>query len=846
MIEDEDLVSGLAVAILDDAAIDWTAAAESAADRGVCEMVAELRVVAGIAKLHRSLPPPSAATHPPAKREGPLTEWGHLRVLECIGWGAFGVVYRAWDPTLDREVALKLMPAPHQRRADQPPSIIEEGRLLARVRHPNVATIYGAEQIGDEVGLWMEFVRGRTLAQIVRDGLLFNESESVEIGIALCHAIGAVHRAGLLHRDIKAQNVVRSDDGRTVLMDFGAGRDMATTAASDLAGTPLYLAPEILEGQAATVQSDVYSLGVLLYYVTVGSYPVTAERIADLRAAHESNRRAGIRHAAAATSLSRKLTKIIERATDPLPERRYPTMEAFAADLSRVQRRWSYLPLGYAVAAVLLILALAFTMRRLGTAPEPDDARAADPATPPVIAVLPFDNLGGGSESDEFVEGLTVEIIRNLAVIDGLQVRSRTSSFAFKDTPRRLAEVGERLGASLLLEGSVLRSGNNLRVQVRLVRAADDRALWAAKFDRQLADLFIIQDEISRAIVNELRLTLGRGQRRYDTNVEAYELYLRGRALVERGGVPNLERAVDLFQQVLSKDAAFAPAYAGLANAYALMSAPVSSALPFAEPQARLRQAAFRARDLDPLLADAHAAIGWTYAREQTWPAAEQAFRRALELNPSLTQTFTSFTMSTLQPLLRFDEAQQMLQTALANDPLSLEILQEIGIVHLLAGRYAEAAETLRHVLAVDAGFPFTSVYLGRALLFGGKVEDALPVLETLDGRHLGRQKPAGATRSPWLARAYVESGRRQDAEALIPTFTDSPVALAIIHAALGNRDGAFDALQHVAAVQRHHVGRILNAPELAPLEGDPRLAALRERFALPAPRQERPDPIQR
>jgi adenylate cyclase len=232
---------------------------------------------------------------------------------------------------------------------------------------------------------------------------------------------------------------------------------------------------------------------------------------------------------------------------------------------------------------------------------------------PPIIAVLPFTNLSGETDGDLFVDGLTDEIIRNLAMIQGLQVRSRTSSFAFKDKPRNLREVGDQLGATLVLEGSVLGTSTRKRITAQLVEVADDVPLWAGQFDRDIqssGDVFVVLDEISRAIVNRLRLTLGRGQRRYDLDLDTYELYLKGRAPAARKDVPSLEEAAGLFEQVIVKDPAFAPAHAGLANAYALMSEPTSSQLPFETAHAILRPAAIKARELDPLLAEAHAAMG--------------------------------------------------------------------------------------------------------------------------------------------------------------------------------------------------------------------------------------------
>src|SRR5262245_33964904 len=296
----ERLIDDLANAVLRGTPIDW-AGAEASADESSRPVLAELRVVAELADVHRRLPlhDPAAASAAPGDRDGAVTHWGHLRALERIGGGAFGDVYRAWDTRLDREVALKLTDAEPAGTNDPPSPIIQEGRLLARVRHPNVVTIYGAEQIGARIGLWMEFVRGRTLKQIVDAGNVFSGPEAAHIGIALCRAVAAVHGAGVLHRDIKAQNVMLEDEGRAVLMDFGTGRELADYG-TDVAGTPLYLAPEVLAGGDATAESDVYSLGVLLYYLVTGAYPVRAETVSDLRLAHQRRERVPIRTARSA------------------------------------------------------------------------------------------------------------------------------------------------------------------------------------------------------------------------------------------------------------------------------------------------------------------------------------------------------------------------------------------------------------------------------------------------------------------------------------------------------------------------------------------------------------------
>jgi predicted permease len=341
-------LADLARRVLDGAPIDW-AAAESSASHDERAVVRQLRVIEGLAVVHRREPAvartqswtPTVFSN--LARADVPERWGHLKILERIGRGAFGAVYRALDSRLDREVALKLLPAPRDLDARASSTIIEEGRLLARVRHANVVTIHGADRIGDHIGLWMELVRGQTLEQLLQRGTTFSAADTIAIGLELCRAVSAVHAAGLLHRDIKAHNVTRADDGRVVLMDFGAGRELDDSSSSDLTGTPLYLAPEVFRGETATVQSDLYCLGVLLYHLLTGKYPVKGQTIRDVRAAHERSERTSLK--AARPDLPPALARTIDRAIDPDPAARYQTAQSLAADLKALaggSRAWPF------------------------------------------------------------------------------------------------------------------------------------------------------------------------------------------------------------------------------------------------------------------------------------------------------------------------------------------------------------------------------------------------------------------------------------------------------------------------------------------------------------------------
>lgn len=815
----DDAGDDLVDAILEGRPIDW-AAVESGSERARRPLLNQLKVLAAVAALARR---DDAGTQP--------VLWGHLQLVERIGQGAFGEVYRAWDTRLDREVALKLLPADRPARDRTASAIIHEGRLLARVRHPNVVTIYGAEQISDRIGLWMELVRGQTLEQILDDQTVVSASEAIEIGLELCRAISAVHDAGLLHRDIKTHNVMRAEGGRIVLMDFGTGRELDEDASSDLAGTPLYLAPEVLNGQSATVPSDIYSLGVLLYHLVTGAYPVHARSVRDVRRAHERGEWTAVR--TARNGVPRRLARVIERAIERNPARRYQSAEALGRDLQALKPRPGTARLAYTAglaASCILLATMAWeAIGRQGGFRTTPSAKlfaafnvgpvAVSPAEQAVIAVLPFKNLNAASETEYFAEGLTDEIIRNLAIVQGLHVRSRASSFAFKDAPHNYQQIATELGVNLVVDGSVQRDGNRLRVSAQLVQIDGDIVLWADRFDRELKAIFAIQDEISRAIVNRLGLTLGKGQRRYVNDLDAYELYLQARTLVDRRGIPNAQKAAELFKRVIAADPGFAPAHAGLAHAYAFASFPFRG-IDFEAAYPIMRPAALEALRLDPLLAEAHAAMGWVYAYEHDWTNAEKAFQRAIQLDPSLTEAYTSYSVSTLQTLEKYDHALRLLQEALRHDPLSLDVQREIGAVQLYSGRYAEAVETFKRVVQIDPEFPFVRSHLARALILTDRVDEALQVLDP-------------GLPFVGLGRAYVMTGRRAEAEMLAAEWERYPFRLAIIAAALGDTKRAVEALERAAVSEPHRMGRLLIEPELVALRDDPRVAAIRKKFGL-------------
>ncbi len=625
-------------------------------------------------------------------------------MLERIGRGAFGDVYRAWDSRLDREVALKLLPADLAVSNQLAASIIEEGRQLARVRHPNVVTIYGAERIADRVGLWMEYIDGRTLHQLVDDGRRFSPREVAAIGQALCGAVAAVHAAGLLHRDIKAQNVMMARDGRVALMDFGTGRDRSVTSTADLAGTPLYLAPEVLTGaKSPSVQSDIYSTGVLLFFLVTRTYPLTGANLASLQTAHERGERGTLK--GLAPRVPRWLGRAVERAIDPDPARRYTSAEALSADLTRVPTtRLKAVAGGLAAAALLLTLFLA---ARWNASTDSDGAQ---------IAGLPLTGLDST-------------------------------------------------------------------------------------------------------------------QRRYGTNLTNYEDYLRARTMTEKGGVTAPFQALELFEQIVASNPRYAPAHAGLVLAYAFLSMSPYQGVSFENAHPVMRAAASEALRLDPMLAEAHTAWGWVHAREFEWAEAERSFRRAIELNSGLIVSYTSFTISTLQPLGRVGEAEQLLREAERIEPFSEHVKLTLGRVLLQANRPSDVIAILEPMRHTDTDLLVVDQFLGRALLLEGRARDALPLLE----RRRQRLVDPGSAPEPWLAGAYVMLGRRAEAEKLAQDNDHLPFRRAVINAALGNADRMFHGLEEMAEREPQRLAWLMRAPELAPYRRDERFTRLLRRLNLDA-----------
>jgi TolB-like protein len=619
---------------------------------------------------------------------------------------------------------------------------------------------------------------------------------------------------------------MRQDDGRIVLMDFGTGTDRRDAAAADMSGTPLYVAPEVLAGEPASARSDIYSLGVLLYHLLTGSYPVEARTLAELRVAHASDERRDIRQTRADVPL--KLARVIARAIDRRPEQRHDSASELAADLAATMPRpvLTRRAKVIGIAAAIALVAGGASLSSLWT-----DGGWRVTADTPLLAVLPFKDLGGDANSGPVADGLTVGLIQELARIDGLLVNSLQSSLEYKDASPAIADVGRTLGAGYVVTGSVQVMGGIVRASAQLVRAPDGTPLWSDHFDRPLLSaqqVFQVRDEIARAISNKLRLTLGRGQRRYDETTLPLALYyqwVHAETLLARRGKASASQAVQLFQAITMQEPGFAPAWAGLAAALGEVNrlASPETGPPSAELIEKLRQAATKAIDLDPMLAEGHAAIGAVLAAELRWAEAEAAFTRSLALNPSRATTYTDFALSTLLPLLKQTDALQLLEQARRVDPTSLDVIRVAAIIQVTFGRYEAAIQACQDVLARDATIPFARKTLGRALGLSGKLDEALAIFKS--------------DPEEWAMLAWVHArmGHRDEAEAIAAQHPDRPGRVMLIYAGLGDAERAFAEFSRFSAASSVWLAMFqLQRPEAALLWPDPRVTEIRRKFGLP------------
>jgi eukaryotic-like serine/threonine-protein kinase len=492
----EEPLLGAAGRIADGEDVDW-AALRSDTDVGIADELAVVaQIAAGHRQLHQLLP---VTPDTPAHLLPDRARWGHLDLLNIVGRGSYGIVYRAWDTRLERLVALKLFHG-----AAKPDAVMEEGRMLARVRHENVVAIYGADLIDGVAGIWMELVHGRTLDALVNASGPLSARDAAAIGVDIAKALAAVHAAGLLHCDVKAQNVVQEAGGRVVLMDFGAGRLAPEMRDDDqivdVAGTPRYMAPELFHhGASATRATDIYSFGVLLYFLVSGRYPVAGTTLSELRRNHEARAFRSLRDIN--PGLPPALIDAVSQATEREPSQRPESAAVVQGMLATVavqpaapeptRSRWWWLMVP-ALAALIAV-----TVWLVGS-------RAPVSPQSSSLAVLPIRNLTGDAAQQHLADSLSEALVARLTAVGGLNVASPTTVASLQSQFER--EIADRLGVRYLLAGSIVRADNRIRINVMLNDPRAGRTLWATEFDRTPATVMEARDEIVAWVAARLGL----------------------------------------------------------------------------------------------------------------------------------------------------------------------------------------------------------------------------------------------------------------------------------------------------------------------------------------------------
>jgi eukaryotic-like serine/threonine-protein kinase len=857
----EERLVDLAASVADGVSVDW-AAAESAVEAREQRIMRHLRLVSDVAELYRSMPEEAdkvATEHVEPQPAGP--KWGRLVLLDRVGEGTSSEVYRAWDPELQREVALKLLKVDGSGAEAARWRLLGEARRLARVRHSHVVIVFGADRRDDRVGLWMEFVKGSTLDDIVRRNGPLGAREAAVIGLDLCGALAAVHFAGLVHRDIKAQNVMRETGGRNVLMDFGTGEEINQANGSRLAGTPLYLAPEVFAGKAASTASDLYSLGVLLFYLVTGQFPIAASTFEELARAHQ--RRGSRRLRDVRPDLPEQFVKVVERALSYDPALRYESagsMEAAlreALDTTRPldtalyaapappRPAWRWLAGAAAVAAAIgLIVTLA---RRT-----PEPAAPAAPSSPSApltqIAVLPLADLSGGTAPPYLADALTDQLIGTLGQVRALRVTSRTSTLQFKSATTPLPDIARTLGVGSVLEGS-LRVGNPspsgerlVSINARLIAAGTDTQLWAQTFQRQLGDLLALEAEIAQAVARAVNVAVGpsdaaRLEQGATTNVAAAEAYFQGRYHLNQFGPDNFRRAVTAFERAIKFDPNYAAAHAGLAGAYRYLGS--AGAISRTDARSSALAAASRALELNDATPEAHSEMGdIRFYYDWDFKSAAASYDRALELNPSYSRARiqrAQLLAARMQP----KEAVAEVRRAQELDPLSAEVSQFLAMMQYYAGDYEGGLNELRKAQSLDERSPRTYVAMSRIQEARRDWKAAIAAMERAIALTGGRIPALQAG----LVRTYALSGNLREARrrlAEIERMTAAsgvalgPARLAYVHAALGDDARALSLLERAVSERDTDVLWIGVDPSLQRLRTSPRFQDLIRRIGLP------------
>jgi TolB-like protein/Flp pilus assembly protein TadD len=778
---------------------------------------------------------------------------GPYEVLAPLGAGGMGEVYRALDTRLDREVAVKVLP---ERLAEDPSAVSRferEAKALAALSHPNVLTILDFGREGAVAYTVTELLQGESLRmRLLRARMSWREA--AELSSEIADGLAAAHSRGIVHRDLKPENVFLTGNGRPKILDFGLARrerlvdpaeqrpqwtQTQETEPGALMGTVGYMAPEQVSGLLADARSDIFSLGCILYEAVTGSRPFSGGTGAETLAAILRDEPADPTRSG--RPMPADLAGVIRHCLEKRPDRRFQTARdlAFAlkailagtpapalAPVSRGRRR--IVAIAVVGAAVVLGAVLLIVTGRLPGGAGPVHS----------VAVLPLQNVSGDPAQEYFVDGMTEELIANLAKVEKLRVISRTSVMQYKGTKKLLPQIARELNVDSIVEGSVLRSGERVRITVQLVRAATDQHLWAESYQKDLTDVLAAQAEAARAIVDEIkvRLTPEEGKRLAKVrpvDPEAYDAYLKGRFYWSKFKGEDYQTAIEFFQKAIGKDSTYAPAYAGLAHAYRALA--FEGLIPPGEGMARAESAAKKAQALDNTLPEVHFVLGMNRQARWDYATCLDELRKALASSPN-DAIVRRFYAQAFSREGRWEEAIAEGKRAQELDPLSVETNRALGSIFYFAGRYEKAIDQYKKTIELDPKDARLYDFLADVYARKGLYPEAIAA----EQKYLSLSGDEEASQE--LARDFASSGYQPAMETLYRktlAFLEeaakyayvSSVHFAVLHAKLGQNDQAFAWLEKAFEERQPWLGQLHTDPQFERLRSDRRFADLVRRI---------------
>jgi serine/threonine protein kinase/tetratricopeptide (TPR) repeat protein len=786
------------------------------------------------------------------------TTLSHFRITAKLGQGGMGEVYRAEDTQLGRQVAIKVLPAEMANDSERLERFRREARSLAALDHPNIVPVHSVEVVGGEHLLVMGLIEGSTLDELISERGMPLE-QFLDTAIPIADALVAAHAKGITHRDLKPSNVMVGDDGRVRVLDFGLAKLVEETKDPGLTqlptevlteqgvvmGTVPYMSPEQIEGKPVDPRTDIFSLGVLLYEMVTGKRPFEGDTSPALMSSILKDTPPQI--SSRRVDLPRHLDRVIQRCIEKEPDQRLQTARDVLNELTGLRdelrtglthetpaqvgsrpstARWIWVAGGVAAVVLTAVLILVFGV---------GDRRQASPTgeSAPLqsLAVLPLENLSAEPEQEYFADGMTDTLITELAKIEALKVISRTSSMQYKDTVKSLPQIGRELGVQGIIEGTVLRAGDRIRVTAQLIDADSDQHLWAESYDRQMDDVLALYSEVARAIAREVQIAVtpddeARLAAERPVDPEAYDALLRGRHLVQSGAG---EEGLELLRKAIELDPEYAAAWAQIADRYSSLAIGDPVWLPEA------RAAAWRALELDPQLAEGHAVLGSiAFYHDWDWDTARRELERAMELNPGLTDAHQAYG-DYLEVLGQWSESIAVGIRSVEVDPISAGLRLNLGLTYNMARRFDEALAICQSALELAPQASWAWHCIADAYNGLGALEDALAAAKR--GVQLNPERPFLQV---ILARQYAAVGRRDEAQEVLDRLETasqdqyvSPFYLAWIHTHLGNHDEALAYLDQAVESHAAYTPWINSIADFDPLRADPRFQELLRRLNL-------------